>query len=177
MTLINLMGIIAAVFHVCGDIIYKMNAYKALGLAAALTVSLVSCTKTTTPSTEVAFCALGSIPSSHCQVHVEEGTMSFFSSVPSMPEETDMTLFVQAPPTWTLDKAVMSGESMYMGELPIVWEPLGNGRWQADIRIAACAHPGMVWRVDFDIGTEKGKATTAIQFPVAADGDASHHAH
>ncbi|RUO44160.1 hypothetical protein CWE15_03060 [Aliidiomarina taiwanensis] len=171
------MGIIAAVFHVCGDKMHKINVYKAMGLAVVLSVSLVSCTKATLPSTEVAFCALGSIPSAQCQVQVGDQTISFFSTSPSMPEETDMTLFAQTPSEWTLNKAVMRGESMYMGEIPIVWTPQGDGRWQADLRIAACAHPGMVWRIDFDIETEAGHATTAIHFPVAAHGEASHHQH
>ena len=156
---------------------YKMNAYKTFGLAAAFTVLLASCSESTVPSTEISFCALGSIPTHHCQVQVGDHPMSFFSSQPSMPEETDMTLFAQLPENWQLNRSIMQGESMYMGEIPIEWESLGNGRWQADIRIAACAHPGMVWRIDFDIDTEEGQATTAVQFPVAASGEAAHHGH
>lgn len=94
--------------------------------------------------------------------------MTLFSSSPAMPEETAIDLYVQLPSTWHINRSILSGESMYMGTIPVVWEYLEKGRWLAKVRLGACTEPHMVWRLSFNIDTEQGPTTTDISFPVAA---------
>ncbi len=133
-----------------------------------LITTLVACSKVKQPSATIGFCAVGSIPSGQCQHAVAGQTITLFSSLPAMPEETAIDLYVQLPSAWHINRSLLSGESMYMGTIPVVWEHLEKGRWLAKIRLGACTEPHMVWRLSFNIETEQGPTTTDISFPVAA---------
>lgn len=129
---------------------------------------LSSCSQELKPSTAVVFCALGGIPNEQCQYNIEEEKVTFYSSHPAMPEETMIDLYVTAPRGWQIQKSYLNGESMYMGTIPIVWNLLENGRWQAKLRLAACTDPKMIWRLNVEFITETGLKPLAINFPVTS---------
>jgi len=133
-----------------------------------LVTTLVACSKTKEPSAAVGFCPVGAIPTAQCQHAVAGHKLTLFSSSPAMPEETAIDLYVELPASWLITRSQLSGESMYMGTIPVVWEHLSEGRWLAKIRLGACTDPNMVWRLSFNIDTEQGPATTSVHFPVAA---------
>lgn|SRR5690554_3288336 len=148
-----------------------MNRYISLVrlcMLSVLIVTLASCTKAPEPSAAIGFCAVGSIPNAHCQHKIADQTMTLYSSSPSMPEETAIDLYVDLPNEWLIQRSHLSGESMYMGTIPVVWEALENGRWLAKIRLGACTDPQMIWRLSLRIDTEAGQTTTEVSFPVAA---------
>lgn len=146
----------------------NMTGFKKVLTLCLFSITLVACSKAKEPSAEVGFCSVGAIPTAQCQHEVAGHKLTLFSSSPAMPEETAIDLYVELPASWVITRSQLSGESMYMGNIPVMWEHISGGRWLAKIRLGACTDPNMVWRLSFNIDTEQGPATTSVHFPVAA---------
>ncbi|WP_107852670.1 hypothetical protein [Oceanimonas marisflavi] len=52
---------------------------------------------------------------------------------------------VFSDPNVTLVRSVLEGETMYMGTLPALLEPAGEGRWQGQALVGSCTEARMLW--------------------------------
>lgn len=123
-------------------------------------VGLASCTKEVSLNTyPIQFCHEGEVASIDlCQLELSEHQrMYFFSSNPLTPEEEELSWTIQLPEHYRITQSELSGESMYMGRFPVIWQPVSNknNHWVSTTSLAACAHPGMVWKLTLQL-EEKG---------------------
>lgn len=59
-----------------------------------------------------------------------------------------LTITAQAQP-----EAKVEGMNMFMGYIPLVFEPKGASVWQADLILGACAEPDMQWLMSLSQGS------------------------
>ncbi len=50
--------------------------------------------------------------------------------------------------------ASMSGVTMYMGSIPVVFEKQSQTKWVAQIMVGACSEPTMIWHLAVDVVQE-----------------------
>ncbi|MEE2000549.1 hypothetical protein QWY20_03720 [Alkalimonas sp. MEB108] len=75
----------------------------------------------------------------------------------SIPVESLLTLKLQTVAAIAAITAEVTGESMYMGRVPIRFEPIEPSLWQAEFLLGACTDPNMLWRLTIRIQYEDGR--------------------
>lgn len=75
----------------------------------------------------------------------------------SIPVESLLTLKLQTVAAIAAITAEVTGESMYMGRVPIRFEQMEASLWQAEFLLGACTDPNMQWRLTIHIQYEDGR--------------------
>lgn len=122
--------------------------------------TLVACSPEPATTDEVSFCQQGVDPGPECQVSHGESpfNLTLFSSDPSMPTETPLTLELHANVAGaTIEGAEVRGRSMYMGRIPVQVEQRDSSSWQAELLLGACTDPDMVWQLELRLRTHEGQ--------------------
>lgn len=138
----------------------QLGSVRNLTTGVVVLLLLSGCTDTEKPVTDIQQPCADEIrdPSTHEQCtylfpeSFSSGAVVWFSSDPTMPVETRLTLQVAIPEDLTIVRSDVVGVSMYMGRIPLQWSPVSNGTWQADLMIGACTDPNMLWmlRIEFE---------------------------
>ena len=93
----------------------------------------------------------------NCAISLFDSSFTLHASQPAMPEEVMLTLGLQLPVEWQVVTAELSGESMYMGRIPLRFmrqesesrQVVENERlfWSSPLRFGACVTEPMIWRL------------------------------
>ncbi|MCC5855049.1 MAG: hypothetical protein JJU10_05100 [Idiomarina sp.] len=105
--------------------------------------------------------------SESCKIKVGGQHLFLLSSNPAMPEEELLALGLVIPNSWQVVGSRLTGESMYMGSIPVVWRAESNterGQWATDVRLGACVLPDMQWRLSIEFDTPDGPEALAVVF-------------
>ncbi|RUO38348.1 hypothetical protein CWE13_01520 [Aliidiomarina shirensis] len=97
-----------------------------------------------------------------CSFSTALGDIELRSSEPSMPVEQPIAIHLRTPSETYILHSEITGVSMYMGRIPVIWEPIGNDVWETTIYLGACTDPNMLWQLEVGIGktNEPGNKTT-----------------
>ena len=75
------------------------------------------------------------------------------------------------PQQWQPQLSEVRGVSMYMGRIPLAWQQLRPGEWQATLLVGACSDPVMHWQLTIpllaagaDVGSESRVAPIQVNF-------------
>ncbi|WP_127348090.1 hypothetical protein [Pseudidiomarina mangrovi] len=67
---------------------------------------------------------------------------------PELPRAEQPIVFsLTLPSDLAPELSQVRGVSMYMGRIPLQWQAVGAGRWQATLLVGACSEPTMQWQL------------------------------
>lgn len=83
----------------------------------------------------------------------------------AIPVETPLTLTFSAAEALVAVSGNVTGISMYMGRIPLVFtaEDENLGQWQAVMLLGACSDPQMQWQLDLKLTYADGRTETVRQ--------------
>ncbi|TRW49752.1 hypothetical protein FM042_02525 [Aliidiomarina halalkaliphila] len=68
---------------------------------------------------------------------------------------------MKLPEAVTIGRSEIVGESMYMGRIPVMWEPSEQPQYQhANILLGACIDPNMLWALRIQLIDNRVNAAT-----------------
>lgn len=71
---------------------------------------------------------------------------------PELPTAEQPIVFSLHLPTELMPElSEVRGVSMYMGRIPLVWQEIQPGHWQATLLVGACSEPNMAWQLTVPI--------------------------
>lgn len=86
---------------------------------------------------------------------------------PEFPRAEQPIVFsLTLPPEFTPQLSEVRGVSMYMGRIPLQWQALEPGRWQATLLVGACSEPTMQWQLTVPLQQHSSAATPVVHEPV-----------
>lgn len=107
------------------------------------------------------FCQLGCQPAQHTdhsELLLYDSTAERLTISPAtVPVESLLTLQLKALAAIADISAEVTGDSMYMGRVPVRFEPLADDLWQAEFLLGACTDPNMRWRLMVKIRYQDGR--------------------
>ena len=89
--------------------------------------------------------------SRECSFNTGFGPVELRSSDPLMTVEQPISMHLRTPLETVIVASEITGLSMYMGRIPVVWQPITANLWQADIYLGACTDPDMLWQLEISI--------------------------
>lgn len=147
-------------------------AHRLRQLAAVFGVlAMVACSNSELPTELQGLCAPQQSDKTTCSYDTELGVLTLFSSIPSMPFETPITLTLELPEDVIVSASEIRGLSMYMGRIPVVWQEQADGTWQARILLGACTDPQMVWQLQINLVHKHSEQHTRVLIPFQSNWD------
>lgn len=150
--------------------VFSKNVYKTAAIVVFLLFATVGCTDRNNASAAAHLCALHDLDGdnskastdvdSHCNFSSSFGDVELRSSEPSMPVEQPISMHLRTPSETFIVGSEITGVSMYMGRIPVIWESIGENLWQADILLGACTDPKMIWQLEITIADENEPSVT-----------------
>ena len=81
-----------------------------------------------------------------CHFHIQEvGNAVFALSTANVEPEKPFSVLLTLNNGVSPISAKMTGVTMYMGTIPVMFKPVADGQWQVDIMVGSCSEPSMVW--------------------------------
>ncbi|MEX1222599.1 MAG: hypothetical protein WEA82_10900 [Idiomarina sp.] len=77
--------------------------------------------------------------------------------------EQEFKLLLTLASNVTPQASELRGVDMYMGKIPVRWQRVAPGQWQASIVVGACSLAHMQWQLTVPI-SESGTVITLLQF-------------
>lgn len=118
----------------------------------------------------VQFCDLKQSELTPCGHSLGNDSIGFYASDINMTEETDLVIEIKVDEDWQPNMSKITGHSMYMGEIPLVWTQKDSDTWQAEFSLPACTGHEMIWQMDMKINTHKGLE----EFPIYFSSSSAH---
>lgn len=90
--------------------------------------------------------------------------------LPEPPQvERPLTLTLNLPVGVRPELSRVAGMNMNMGHMPVYWQHVDQGVWQAVIILGACTEPVMRWRVTIPLAGELGELPPVYTFEFVTD--------
>jgi len=84
--------------------------------------------------------------------------------VPAQPlVERPFSIRLQLPAGMRPSRSRIVGVSMYMGQIPVLWQQQ-DGHWHAEVMLGACSDPNMRWRLEIPLSNGEQQATLSVAF-------------
>ncbi|EGN75811.1 hypothetical protein A28LD_0862 [Idiomarina sp. A28L] len=144
--------------------VFSQNGYKTAAIVVILLFLITGCNDKKNINAAIQLCALhqfdedfntpSTIVDSNCSFSSSLGDVELRSSDPLMPVEQPISMHLRTPSETFIVGSEITGLSMYMGRIPVIWESIGRNLWQADILLGACTDPKMIWQLEITIAHE-----------------------
>ncbi|MCF6436186.1 hypothetical protein [Pseudoalteromonas sp. MMG022] len=79
--------------------------------------------------------------------------------------EQPFEIMLEVEPHMQVSSAVLSGENMNMGHIPVFFTPISATRYKAEAMVGLCSNELMKWRLTIELTSSTG-VTTSSKFPL-----------
>ncbi len=101
-----------------------------------------------------------------CTYHTQSDENAVFAlSEQTVHPETPFFVSLSIPQDAKVVSAKMSGVTMYMGTIPVMFEQRTATKWVAQIMLGSCSEPTMVWHLD--VAVVNRDITSHYVYPVS----------
>jgi hypothetical protein len=110
------------------------------------------------------FCETGKDVNESCRYEVGEAEFWLTTSDLKMRVETPLELRLRSSVPVQVESSELRGLSMYMGRIPVIWEPVNAHEWRAQLQLGACTDPDMRWQLELNLTNENGSHQWQLPF-------------